>query len=68
MNALAIDKENSFAKHLEILIADIPCDYPDVNILNSVLNLDLGKKFRKSKSFQIESKSELNCNGTFPVL
>ena len=49
------------------MIADLPCENPEVEIVDAIETYDMAPKLYKSKSFQRVSLEKINCSTAVSV-
>lgn len=61
MNAVAWDEFRNFQKSLEIVVANIPCAMPLVDVADAVPHPDDARQIYKMIAFSEEGSSTIDC-------
>ena len=67
MDAFAFDDETILNQELHVVVADIPCDMPEVAISGEQTNVHKALEFIRSFKITFEAYTELKCNKSVKV-
>ncbi|KAK8732744.1 hypothetical protein OTU49_006901, partial [Cherax quadricarinatus] len=67
VRGLAVDLRYSFNAELQVVIANLPCNMPDVQIVNKAPLFTQPETNWKSMPFVKSTKAKIECNKTVPV-
>ncbi|XP_069953284.1 polycystin-1-like protein 2 isoform X2 [Cherax quadricarinatus] len=67
VRGLAVDLRYSFNTQLQVVIANLPCNMPDVQIVNKAPLFTQPETNWKSMPFVKSTKAKIECNKTVPV-
>nr|XP_053650224.1 uncharacterized protein LOC128700792 [Cherax quadricarinatus] len=67
VRGLAVDLRYSFNTQLQVVIANLPCNMPDVQIVNKAPLFTQPEDNWKSMPFVKSTKAKIECNKTVPV-
>ena len=67
VNAFAFDSSVTLEAKLPVVIADIPCDMPEVSIIDARTAMPMASVFIRSVSISHEARTEVKCNKTVTV-